>query len=217
MDTLQTNSVESEAEIAKQLDVLIPPPLRPLRKLATSVVLLALAAAFTYSNVEGLIYPRPFADSSWSTGIHLVADPEQGMVAAFVGVPNGSGRDVRLTGIVFDAPGAELIDVVFVDSVGDPPTSGTALPATIEGGDRDGGVWIWFKPTSCVDPGEGWGFAEATFDFGARAFPPLSRTHRISSDPVRKYSDGSTSIRVLGTNEFIQGSGPLAIACEVLQ
>jgi hypothetical protein len=65
-----------------------------------------------------------------------------------------------------------------------------------------------------LDAGVPWGIAEATVDFGEGAFPPFSNTVRIDEDPI--WEDGEPVQALIG-NEFISGTGPLALACEALQ
>ena len=198
------------------LDALIPAPIGPWRKLAVSVLLIALAVDATIANHSGIFYPRPFAGTSFNTGGVMVLDTERDAVGAFVGIPNVSSRDLRITNVTLDAPGAELVDVVYVSErrgAAYQPLP-AALPVETELS-ADQGIWVFFRPTTCDDPTESWGFAEVTFDFGEGSFPPLPVTHRVE-DEVWSDSGGTTSIEV-GNGTFVDGDGPLSLACEVLR
>lgn len=197
------------------LDALIPAPIGPWRKLVVSVVLIALAIGATVANHSGILYPRPFAGISFNTGGAMILDTERDAVGVFVGIPNRSNRDLRITNVTLDAPGAELIGVTYVGRRrgAEHQPIPAAVPVEEEFGDRQG-IWVFFRPTTCEDPTEAWGFAEVTFDFGEGSFPPISTTHRVE-DELWSNNGGSTTIEVHGT--LVDGDGPLSLACEVLR
>ncbi len=226
MGVAQTAEPESKTLTDQPLDALIPPPLGPWRKLAASVLLISLAIGVTSANLTGLLYPRPFVGSSFNTGGPMVLDIERNAIGAYVEVPNLSSRDLRITNVTFDAPGAELVDVVFTSDYDRDVLRGietqplpVMIPTNDGLGDVNGGIWVFFRPTTCDNPvGDAngqWGFAAVTFDFGDGAFPPLSATH-VVGDEVWSDNGGTTTVR-LPSGEFVSGDGPLSLACEVLR
>jgi hypothetical protein len=232
--TPTVSAVTHDRQLSEQLDQLIPPPLPRAKKLLVGAVVLALAASVTVLNIGGYLVPAPFKGASFGSTSYLEVDAARGLVAARVMIPNYSERTVRVTAVTLEAPGAELVDaevVIEADDAGltgadgsfaaevetDPSYLGShdrlALPASIGAGQRAFLV-LWFRPVSCLDAGVPWGIAEATVDFGEGAFPPFSNTVRIDEDPI--WEDGEPVQALIG-NEFISGTGPLALACEALQ
>ena len=218
MGGTRTDEAEPRSLTDQPLDALIPAPMSMGRKFVISVILVVVAIAFTTANVTGLLVPRPFDGVSFSTGGAMILDTERNAVGAFVAIPNNSNRDVRLTSVDFDAPGAELVDVVYTPDFDRRSLDGTDLPATISTEDTpgiDGGIWVLFRPTTCEDPTGSWGFANVTFDFGDGAFPPVSATERVEDEV---WSEGQSFIQVeRADGTFVEGHGPLSLACEVLR
>ena len=90
--------------------------------------------------------------------------------------------------------------------------------------DRTATIVVWFRPTECVDPPGPWGTVDATIDFGVGAFPPFSNTISLSQDPIVSVDPDATSVNggdvMMLRNvdgSFVEVSGPLAGACEVLR
>lgn len=222
MSGTQTTATQEFHTLADQpLDVLIPRPLGPGLRLVVSIVLIAIAIGVSIANNQGLLYPRPFAGGSFNTGGAMIYDADREAVGAFVSIPNYSARDVRLIDVTFDAPGAELVGVTYVDDF-DRTLTGGPLPVTIpenESAGLDGGIWVFFRPTTCEDPvgdADGrWGHVHATFDFGDGAFPPITTTHVVDDEVWATYEQRA-SVQLPGI-EFIEGDGPLSLACEVLR
>ncbi len=214
MNVLEQDTTPTQDGLQTQLDALIPPPTSAGKKLVLSVSLLALAATFAWANISGYLIPRPFDNSSWSSDRPFLVDGERGAVGAYVWLPNYSGRDVRITDVSFDAPGAELVHVDLVHEDTTAIDAGEPLPAILERDNNDTALRVWFKPTSCVDGDAPWGVVTVTMDFGDGALPPFSRTVRIGEDPV--WDESNTPTAKVG-DRYVNGAGPLALACEVLQ
>jgi hypothetical protein len=90
--------------------------------------------------------------------------------------------------------------------------------------DRTATIVVWFRPIDCVDPPGPWGTVDATVDFGAGALPPFSNTISLSQDPIVSVDPDATSVNggdvMMLRNvdgSFVEVSGPLAGACEVLR
>lgn len=209
--------IVEDGELKDRLDQLIPPPLAPGRKLVVGAALLALTVAFTILNIGGYLLPRPFGGSSFGSSGHLTVDRARGLVATPVMIPNNSRRTVRVVEVTLDAPGAELVDV----ELGDVPVSvGTgaydttlALPASIGAG-QQAFLILWFRPLDCEDRVPPWGIVSATFDFGDDAFPPFARTVLVDQDPIW---DGEEPFSARIGDQFLDGTGPLAVACQALR
>ncbi len=231
----------ADAELEDRLDQLIPPSMPSVGRLAVSAGIVALAIAITVLNIGGWFYPRPTALGSYSSGGSMWADPDRGLVAGEVMLPNWSERDLRITEVTLDAPGARLADVrVYLEPEaielvdGDAVDGETAtdevsstepwpgrlveeavgLPVTVPA-DRTAWLVLWFEPERCDDQPGPWGVAEVTLDFGAGAFPPFARTVRLDDDPIVDSFDRQASVLVDG--ELVLADGPLAAACEALR
>ncbi len=221
-------SIVEDRELDDRLDQLIPPPFTLGRKLAVGTALLGLAVAFTVLNVGGYLFPRPFDGSSFGSGGHLTVDRASGLVAARVMIPNDSQRTVRVVAVTLDAPGAELVDVeVAIETEGEvidfgdgrvsigarPNETAFALPASIGAG-QHAFLILWFRPLDCEDGAPPWGIVSATYDFGDDAFPPFARTVRVDQDPIW---EGEEPFSARIGDQFLDGTGPLAVACEALR
>ena len=220
--------IVEDSELKDRLDQLIPPPLTLERKLVVGTVLLALTVAFTILNIGGYLLPKPFGGLSFGSGGHLTVDRARGLVATPVMIPNNSQRTVRVVAVTLDAPGAELVDVELaietegeVIELGDVRVSvGTstykttlALPAPIGAG-QHAFLILWFRPLDCEDSAPPWGIVSATFDFGDDAFPPFARTVLVDQDPIW---EGEEPFSARIGDQFLDGTGPLAVACEALR
>ncbi|MCP4965576.1 MAG: hypothetical protein GY926_10095 [bacterium] len=204
-----------EEDIERQLDQLIPPPLSRPSKLLVGSLLLLLAGVIAYLNLGGYIVPQPFNGISFGSSSQMALDESRGLVSATVLIPNNSDRTLRVTSVTLDAPGAELVDVQILregEHVGRDPDSGQ-LPVVLRPGDGARLV-LWVRPLSCKDVAPPWGVASATFDFGDGAFPPFASTIRIEDDPIWEEGD-QPAVRI--ADEFLQGTGPLSLFCEVLR
>jgi len=226
------------ADLNVRLDQLIPPPMSWVPKLLVSGGLIALAVAAAFLNIGGYLIPAPFKNISFSSGTPLIVDTDRGLIGAQVMIPNNSRRDVRVVEVRLDSPGAELVDASLIiepddrsQATGDtrevvasaaeffyPLGAALRLPTFIGAGET-AFLIVWFQPLECVDRAGPWGFAEVTFDFGEGSFPPLSKTQRVDSDPIW---DGEEALTVVDDDHFLggsdpSGSGPLALACEVLK
>jgi len=220
--------IVEDTELKDRLDQLIPPPLALGRKLVVGTALLALAVAFAILNIGGYLLPQPFESSSFGSSGHLTVDRARGLVAIPVMIPNNSRRTVRVVAVTLDAPGAELVDVELgieadgeVIEQGDVRVSvGTdaydttlALPASIGAG-QHAFLILWFRPLDCEDSVPPWGIASATFDFGEDAFPPFARTVLVDQDPIW---EGEEPFSARIGDQFLDGTGPLAVACQALR
>jgi len=223
----------------RELDELIPPPMRPWQKLLIALVLIGLGIGWMVLYIGGWVVPRNPSDGYYGAQFH-VADREEGLLGLRLTVPNHGRRDLRLTDVEFDAPGVEVvrvevIDIPRPDPVAEPVQDGTPravqpvdldayyatepavpfpvdLPATdTSDRDEDAHVIIWLRPTSCVDPSVPWGKVSITLDFGEGAFPPLSKTYRGEWEA---WSPGEL-MTVYDGSTSIRGEGPLSLACEV--
>lgn len=169
-----------EADLHDRLDLLIPPSAPSWRRVLLGGALVAAAVGFTALNIGGWVYPRPIDGGSFSSDAVLVADRDRGLVAAQVLFPNYRQRDVRVTSVTLDGPGARLVDVGLlvepeiadsdaVDAAVDQGTEqqaeaiesrpwpldrndGTPLPATIPA-NRMARLVLWFEPTDCSGDG----------------------------------------------------------------
>jgi len=205
------------------------------KRLVWGVSIVALAAAFTFLNMSGWLYPRPTFGSSVSSGMFLVVDDGQGWVTTSVFMPNNSSRSVRMTAIELDAPGAVLVDSGVVveapnettsdDVDGDFATTEVSeamspeeffapevvspLPVTIEPGES-ARVFVRFRPDDCAnafDPIGTWGVALVSLDFGDGEFPPFTRTIRLDDDPIIANGEQPQLIRADGTMVNITADG----------
>lgn len=235
-----------DGDLEDRLDELIPRPAGPFKTFAVSVTAVGVAIAITVLTIGGYLYPRPTFGSSFGSGSNLEVDQARDAVSATVMFPNFSNRAVRITGISFDGPGAELVDVgVSLDppydtqSQGEPvieeQTTQASVPLPRNGRgvaplpvmvppDRTATIVVWFRPTECVDPPGPWGTVDATIDFGVGAFPPFSNTISLSQAPIVSVDPDATSVNggdvMMLRNvdgSFVEVSGPLAGACEVLR
>jgi len=237
---------DAEQEPLAPLDELIPPSRPSARRLAVSALLVVGAAIFTFLNVEGWLYPRPTAGGSGTSSSLLRADVDRGLVEAIVLVPNYSGRDVRITDVGLDAPGARLVEVRLLlhEPTGDAlveaedqPNEGSAtveagvpieeewakrdaaplLPVVIPAG-RRADLLLRFEPIECGAVEAPWGEVRVTVDFGDGAFPPFARTIEIDDAIYDGNDSGEIPVAVLAeSGELIEADGPLVAACEALR
>jgi hypothetical protein len=222
-------------DLNRRLDQLIPASQPSFLRLLVSVAIVGMAVAFAALNLGGWFYPRPTALVSYSSGGPMWTDPDRELVAAQVHLPNRSRRDLRVTDIGFDAPGARL---VAVDIYLPPPNDGdeidgvatdsgdtawpwrrsiderVTLPVTVPSR-RDAWLIVWFEPETCQDAHGTWGVVEATLDFGQGAFPPISRTLALADDPVFDTFDDTAT--VVAGDDVVSADGPLAAACEAIR
>lgn len=222
-------------DLDQRLDQLIPASQPSFRRLLVSVAIIGAAAALTALNVGGWFYPRPTALGSYSSGGPLWTDPDRDLVAGQVLLPNWSRRDLRVTDIGFDAPGARLVAVDIylpppddsdgIDGVATDSGDGAwpwrrsidervTLPVTVPAG-RDAWLIVWFEPETCEDARGTWGVVEATLDFGQGAFPPISRTLALTDDPLFDTFDDTAT--VIAGDDVVSAEGPLAAACEAIR
>ncbi len=210
------------------LDQLIPAPMSRLRTFVVGGLILmgAVAAAFLLGG--GYLVPQPTRGSSFGSDGALRIDREGGAFIGEVMMPNNSARDVRITAVDLDAPGAELVTVTARienstdgEGRGEDRVASLPLPITVPAGER-AFIAVHFRPTDCdeasalVDAGSAgppWGIATATVDFGDGAFPPLNASVRLDEDPIAEVGGSS----LLTADQLLDGDHPLALACEVLR
>ena len=222
-------------DLDRRLDQLIPASEPSLRRLLVSMAIIGLAVAITTLNLGGWFTPRPTALGTYSSGGSLWTDPDRELVAGQVLLPNWSRRDLRITDIALDAPGADLVAVdvylpppADLDGSEEEATDAEAeawpwrrstdervpLPVTVPAG---GEAWVivWFEPETCEDTPGTWGVVEVTLDFGDGAFPPFARTIALTDDPIFDALDDNAS--VLAGDQIVSADGPLAAACEAIR
>ncbi len=231
-----------DQDLEDRLNELIPPSVGPLRTLLVSAPLVGVAIAIAVLTIGGYVYPRPTFGGSFNSGSYLEVDENRDAVSATVMLPNYRSRDVRITDITFDAPGAELVDVgAYLEppfesssSDGDLESSPATpmltrdeatrpLPLVVPAG-RTAMLVVWFRPIDCIDQPGPWGVVDARVDFGEGAFPPFSNTVHLAQDPVAVVdpdatadNGGDTVMLREADGSFTVVSGPLAGACEALR
>ena len=227
-----------QADLDARLDQLIPPPMSSAPKLLVGGGLIALAVAVTFLNIGGYLIPAPFKNINFSSAGPLIIDTDRGVIGARVMIPNNSRRDVRVVKVSLDSPGAELVDASLIFEPDEPnqaaggtrevvasaaeffyPLGAAVRLPTFIGAGETAYLLLWFRPLECVDGDGPWGFVEVRFDFGEGSFPPFAKTQRVASDPIW---DGEEALTVVVDDHFLggsdpSGSGPLALACEVLR
>ena len=98
-------------DLRQQLDQLIPPSTGSGLRLLVSTLVVAAAIGFLVLNIGGYLYPRPTFGASFGGNTLLQGDRDRGLVAAEIALPNYSQRSIRVTDVILEAPGAELVEV----------------------------------------------------------------------------------------------------------
>ncbi len=231
-----------DRDLENRLDELIPPTAGPLKTLAISATVVGAAVAVTVLTIGGYVYPRPTFGASFSSGSYLEVDRERDAISATVILPNYGNRSIRVTDLIFDAEGAEMVDSgAYLEPPYETESSSSGveasaatpavsrnesvspLPLVVPAG-RTATIVVWFRPTQCTDQAGPWGSVDATVDFGDGAFPPFTTTaHLAQGGIVHVDTDASpenggemTTLRE-ADGSFSMVNGPLAAACEALR
>ncbi len=179
MDTLDVPDTESDP-----IDQLIPRPRPWWVRLVVGLGVLLVVGVVSWLVGFGYLYPQPECCGSGSGSAPMVLAPDGESVIVQAYVFNSSGRDLEILSADVDLPGAQVLDVGFVDSPG--PVFGVApdrLPAVI-GGTETGMISIRFVPVDCTTDEREWGTVELRLDVVNAWLPSIDRTYRLPETVV---------------------------------
>jgi hypothetical protein len=203
------------------IDRLIPPP-RPWWLRLTTAALLVGAIAFAgWLWNFGHIRPEPDCCGSGSAGPSLGLGSEPGTVAITAHFFNSSGRDVMVTGVDADLPGATVVSVAPYSkglAYDMPPTELAPLPLRVE---AHSSHWfaVTFRPDRCTDDRTDWGALVLDLEIADDPWwPTIGRTFR-NPEPIVSAGPESLSILPPATMDDVlagQTLGVLEAACRLL-
>ncbi len=178
VDTLKAPHTELDP-----IDQLIPRPRPWWVRLVVGLGVVLAVGTVSFLVGFGYLYPKPECCGSGSGGGSMVLAPDRESVVVEAYFFNSSGRELEILSADVDLPGAQVLDVGFVDSPG--PAIGVVpdqLPAVI-GGTGSAMISIRFMPEDCSTNTTEWGTIELRLDVVNAWLPSIDRTYRLP-DPV---------------------------------
>ncbi len=198
------------------IDQLIPPPRPWWVRLVVGLGVVVSVGTISFLVGFGYLYPRPECCGSGSGSAPMVLAPDGESVIVQAYVFNSSGRDLEILSADADLPGAQVIDVGFVDSpgaaIGVVPDE---FPAVI-GGTESGLISIRFVPVDCATDEREWGTVDLRLDVVNRWLPSIDRTYRLP-DPIVDRDQQSLNVFPPDDNpRWSQLRDPLEAACALI-
>jgi len=198
------------------IDLLIPPPRPWWVRLAVGLAVVLTVGVGSFLIGFGYVYPQPECCGSGGGTVPMVLAPDGESVIVQAYFFNSSGRALEIVSADVDLPGAQVMDVGFVDSPGiQIGTAAKPLPAVVDG-TQAGMIDIRFVPDRCSTTETEWGSVDLRLDVVNRWLPSIDRTFRLPAPVVDV--DGQTS-SVFPPDEdprWYELRDPLQAACALI-